>query len=98
MLTRRPFHSATIPTFFKDYNSLLMLQSSPCKVNITSKIPKFIGFMKSRCRFSYSQEKKWIFMHLHIIRNIVITKNIFLNKFSVDYKLSKSSLFKVQAF
>ena len=49
MLTRMSFHS-TISTIFKDYNSLLMLQSSPFNVNITNKITKFIGLMKLACR------------------------------------------------
>ena len=76
MLTRMSFHSVTISTIFKDYNFLLMLQSSPFKVNITNKIPKFIGFMKSACRFGHSKEKI-IFMHLYIISNIANTKNIY---------------------
>ena len=29
-------------TVLKDYNSVMMLQNSPLKVNITDKIPKFI--------------------------------------------------------
>ena len=75
MVTRMSFHSAIVSTIFKDYNSLLMLQSSPLNVNITNKIPKLIGFMKLACRFGHS--KKWIFMHLYIIRNIANTKNIY---------------------
>ena len=56
MLTRMSFHSATISTNFRDYNSLLMLQNSPFNVNITNKIPKFVGFLKSACRFGHSKE------------------------------------------
>ena len=41
----------TISTIFKDYNSLLMLQSSLFNVNTTNKITKFIGFIKLACRF-----------------------------------------------
>ena len=33
-----------------------MLQSSPFNVNITKKIPKFIGFMKSGCTFGLSKK------------------------------------------
>ena len=62
--------------FFKDYNSLLMLQSSQFKVNITSKIPKFIGFIKSASRFGHSKENR-VFMHLYIISNIANTKKIY---------------------
>ena len=70
MLTRMSFHSATISTIFKDYNSLLMLQSSPFNVNITNKIPKFIGFIKLACRFGYSKGKNGfscIFISLGIL-------------------------------
>ena len=56
MLTQIPFHSATISIIFRDYNSLLMLQSSPFNVNITNKIPNFIGFMRSPYRFDHSKE------------------------------------------
>ena len=56
MLTRMSFHSATITTIFKDYNSLLILQSSPFNVNITNKIRKFIQLMKLTCRFGLSKE------------------------------------------
>ena len=62
--------------FFKDYNSLLMLQSSQFKVNITSKILKFIGFIKSASRFGHSKENR-VFMHLYIISNIANTKKIY---------------------
>ena len=51
------FHSVTISTIFKDYNSLLMLQSSLFNVNITKKIPNLFAFMKSACRFGHSKEK-----------------------------------------
>ena len=61
MLTRMSFHSATISTIFKHYNSLLILQNSPFNVNITNKIPKYIGFMKLACRFGDYNEK----MDLH---------------------------------
>ena len=57
MLTQMNFHSATISTIFKHYNSLLMLQSSPFNVNFANKIPKFIGFMKLACRFGRYKEK-----------------------------------------
>ena len=96
MLTRMPFHSATISTIFNDYNSLLMLQSSRYYVNITNKITTFIGVMKSACRFGHSKEK-WALVHLYIISNIGNTKK-YLLKLSEDYKLSKCSIFKVQAF
>ena len=57
MLTGMSFHAATISTIFKDYNYLLMLLSSPFKVNITNKIAKLIRFMKSACRFGHSKGK-----------------------------------------
>ena len=65
MLTRMSLHSATISTIFKDYNSLLMLQSSPFKINITNKIPNFIEFMKSACRLGHSKEKMGLHASLH---------------------------------
>ena len=52
-----------------------MLQSSPFNVNITNKIPTFIGFMKLACRLSHSKEKRDPHA-LYIIRNIANTKNI----------------------
>ena len=61
VLTRMPFHSATISNVFKDYNPFLMLQSSQFNVIITNKIPRFIGFMKLARRFGLSKEK----MDLH---------------------------------
>ena len=64
MLTRMSFHS-TISTIFKDYNSLLMLQSSPFNVSIANRIPKFIGFMKLACRFGHSKEKMDLYASLH---------------------------------
>ena len=57
MLTRMSFHLATISTIFKDYNYLLMLQSSSFNVNIINEIRKFIGFMKLACRLGHSKEK-----------------------------------------
>ena len=33
--------------------------------------------IRSACRFGHSKEKKWIFMHFYIIRNIPNTKNIY---------------------
>ena len=65
MLTRQSSHAATISTIFKDYNSLLMLQSWPFNVNITNKTPRFIGFMKSACRFGPSNEKTDFSTSLH---------------------------------
>ena len=65
MLTRISFQSATISTIFKDYNSLLMLQSLPFNVNITNKITKFIRFMKLACRFAQSKEKMDLRASLH---------------------------------
>ena len=56
MLTQIPFPSATISIIFRDYCSLLMLQSSPFNVNITNKVPNFIGFMRSPYRFDHSKE------------------------------------------
>ena len=73
MLTRMSFHSATISTIFKHYNSLLMLKNSPFNVVITNKIPTFIGFMMLVRRLGHSKEK-WIFLHLSIIRNVANTK------------------------
>ena len=64
MLTRKSFHSATISTIFRDYNSLSRLQSLPFNVNITHKIPKFIGFMNLACKVGHSKEK-CTFMHLY---------------------------------
>ena len=57
MLTLTSFHLATVSTIFRDYNSLLMLQSSLFNVIIINKISKFIGFMKSPYRFGLSKEK-----------------------------------------
>ena len=65
MITRMSFRSATITTIFKDYNSLLMLQRSPFNVNITNKVPKFIGFVKSACRLGHSKEKVDLHTSLH---------------------------------
>ena len=92
MLTQMSFHSATICTIFKDYNFLLILQSSPFKVNIASKIPKFIGFMKPKCRFGHSKEK----MDNHASLNHQEYQK-YLLKLPGYYKLSKCSTFKVQA-
>ena len=87
MVTRMSFHSATISTTFKDYNSLLMLQSSPFNVNITSKIPKFIGFMKLACRFGHSKEKMDLHVSLHHQEHCQYQN--YLLKFSGDYKCFK---------
>ena len=96
MLTRMYFHSATISAIFKDYNSLLMLQSSSFNVNITSKIPKFIGFMNSACRFDYCKEKMDLHASLHYQEYCEYRRYLF--KLSGDYKLSNCSIFQVQAF
>ena len=77
-------------------NSLLMLQSSPFKVNITSKIPKFIGFMKSTCIFGHSKEK--MDHHASLNHQEYCHYQKYLLQLSGDYKLLKSSLFRVQAF
>ena len=42
-----------------------MLQSWPFNVNITNKTPRFIGFMKSACRFGPSNEKTDFSTSLH---------------------------------
>ena len=76
MLTRMSFHLATISTIFENYDPVFILQSSSFNVNITNKIPTFIGFMKLACRFRHSKEK-WVFMHLYIIRNVANTRNIY---------------------
>ena len=96
MLTRMFFLSATISTIFKDYNSLLMLQSSPFNINITNKITKFIGFMKLTCRFGQSKEKMDLHASLH--HQEYCQYQIYLLKLSGDYQLLKCSVFKVQAF
>ena len=96
MLTRMSFHSGTIPTIFKHYNSLFMLQSSPLSVNITKKIPKFIGFMKLACRFGHYKEKMDLHASLHYQKYYQYQK--YLLKLSGNYQLSKGSIFKVQAF
>ena len=90
------FHSAIISTIFKDYNSLLMLWSSPFVVNFTNKIPKFIGFMKVACRFGPSKKKIDLHTYLQHQENCQYQKSLL--KLSGDYKLSKCSIFKVQAF
>ena len=77
-------------------NSLLMLQSSPFKVNITSKMPTFIGFMKSTCIFGHSKEK--MDHHASLNHQEYCQYQKYLLKLSGDYKLSKSSIFRVQAF
>ena len=59
------FHSAPISTILKDYNYLLRPQSSPFNVNITNKMPKFIGFLKSACRFGHSKEKMDLYASSH---------------------------------
>ena len=59
------FHSATISTIFKDYSSLLMFQSSLFNVVSTNKMTKFIGVMKSACRFDHSKEKMDLHASLH---------------------------------
>ena len=96
MLTRMSFHSATISTIFKDYNSLLMLQSSPFNVNITSKIPKFIRFLKFAFKFGHSKEKMDLHAYLH--HQEYWQSQRYLLKLSGDYQLSKCSIFKIQAF
>ena len=73
-----------------------MLQSSPFKVNITSKIPKFIGFMKSTCIFGHSKEK--MDHHAPLNHQEYYHYQKYLLQLSGDYKLSKTSLFRVQAF
>ena len=73
-----------------------MLQSSPFNVNITNKIPKFIGFMKSACRFGHSKEK--MDLHASLRHQEYCQYQKYLLKLSGDYKLSKCSIFKVQAF
>ena len=90
------FHSATTCTIFKDYNSLLILQSSPFKVNITNKILKFIGFMKLACRFGHSKEKMDLHTSLHHQEYCQHQK--YLLKLSEDHHLWQCSTFKVQAF
>ena len=65
MLTLLSFYSATISTIFKDYNSPLMLQNSLFNVNVTNKIPKFIGFMKLACMLGHSKEKMDFHASLH---------------------------------
>ena len=75
MFNKMYFHSAAISTIFKDYDSLLMPQSSPFNVNITNKIPNFIRFIKLARRFGHCKEKMDL-MHLYVIRNIANTKNI----------------------
>ena len=89
-------HSATISPILKDYNYLLMLQSSPFNINITNRIPKFIGFMKSACRFGHSKEKMDLYASLHHQEYCQYQK--YLLKLSGEQKLSKCSIFKVQAF
>ena len=65
MLTRMSFPSAITSTIFKEYNSLLILLSSPFNFNITNKITKFIGFMKLACRFGQSKETIDLHASLH---------------------------------
>ena len=65
MLTRMSFHSATISTIFKYYNSLLMLQSLPFNINFANKIPEFIGVMKLGCKFGHYKEKMALYASLH---------------------------------
>ena len=86
------FHSATISTIFKDYNSLLMLQSSPFNISIASRIPKFIGFMKLACRFGHSKEKMDLYGSLCHQEYWQYQK--YLLKLSGDYQLSKCSKFR----
>ena len=74
MTTQMSFHSATISTIFKDYNSPLMPQSSLFNVNITNKMPKFIGFMKLACRFGHSKEE----MDLHASLEILAKSKMFI--------------------
>ena len=84
MLTRISFQSATISTIFKDYNSLLMVQSLPFNVNITNKITKFIGFMKA-CRFALSKGKMDLHASLHHQEHCQYQK--YLLKLSANYQL-----------
>ena len=62
-----PAHSWAVP------NRFILIRVN---VNITNKVPTFIGFMKLACRFGHSKEKS-IFMHLYIINNVANTKNIY---------------------
>ena len=96
MLTLLSFYSATISTIFKDYNSPLMLQNSLFNVNVTNKIPKFIGFMKLACTFGHSKEKMDFHASLHHQQYCQHQK--YLLKLSRDYQLLECSIFKVQAF
>ena len=96
MLTRMSFHSATISTIFKYYDSLLMLQSSPFNVNFANKIPEFIGIMNLACKFGHYKERKALHASLHHQEYCQYQK--YLLKLSGDYQLSKCSIFKVQAF
>ena len=98
MLTRMCFHSATISTISMDYNSLLMLQSSPFNVNVTDEINNFIALIKSACRFGHSKEKNRSSCIFTSSRILPIQYQKHLLKLPGDYKLSKSSIFKVQAF
>ena len=83
------FHSATISTIFKYYNSLLMLQSSLFNVN-TNKIPESIGVMKFACTFSHYKEKMDLHASLHHQEYCQYQK--YLLKLSGDYQLSKFRL------
>ena len=96
MLTQILFHLATISTIFKDYNSLLMSQSSPFNFNNTNNLPKFIGFMRSACRFGHSKVKMDIHASLHHQEYFQYQKNL-LN-LSVEKKLSRCLVFKAQTF
>ena len=96
MLTRMSFHSATISTVFKDYNSFLMHQNSRFNVTITNKIPRFIGFMKLACRFGLSKEKMDLHASLYHQEHCQYQK--YLLKLSADYQFSKGSIFEFQAF
>ena len=96
MLTQMSFHSATISTISKDYNSLLMLQIPPFNVNITNKITKFIGYIKLVCKFSQSKEN--IALHASLHHQEYCQYQKYLLKLSGDYQLWKCSIFKVQAF
>ena len=97
MLLRMCLHSATISTISMDYNSLLMLQSSPFNINITDKITKFIVFMKSACRFGHIKEKK-MDLHASLHHQEYCQYQKYLLKLLGDYNLSKCSVFKAQAF
>ena len=96
VLTRMPFHSATISNIFKDYNPFLMLQSSQFNVIITNKIPRFIGFMKLARRFGLSKEKMDLHGSLYHQEHCQYQK--YLLKSSGDYQFSKGSISEFQAF